>query len=215
VNSVLPISALLSDLGLRSPEAQAQGRALLEVHGLTRPGKKNLALGKVERARTLLTGELRRVCGNADCDRLAVARWPQKVRVLVEPASCDICGGSSQQRAARLLAEALHQASVTRLLLLGGTPQQHTTLRNLLAGDPLELRLIDGSTRAHSAGEAAQQLAWAQLLVVWASTPLHHKVSVAYTGQAPAGLPVITVARRGVESLCRGIAEQVGRREQG
>lgn len=212
---MLPIPTLLNDLGLCSPEAQAQGRALLEAHGLTRPGKKNLALAKVERARALLAGELRRVCGNADCDRLAVARWPQKVRVLVEPASCDICGGSSQRRAARLLAEALHQAGISRLLLLGGTPPQHTTLRDLLASDPLELRLIDGSARAHSAGEAAQLLAWAQLLVVWASTPLHHKVSVAYTGQAPPSLPVITVARRGVESLCRGIAEKVSRQRQG
>lgn len=215
MDSVLPISTLLNDLGLYSPDAQAQGRALLEAHGLTRPGKKNLALAKVERARAVLASELRRVCGNADCDRLAAAQWPEKGQVLVEPASCDICGGSSQRRAARLMAEALHQAGISRLLLLGGTPPQHTTLRDLLAGDPLELRLIDGSARAHSAGEAAQQLAWAQLLVVWASTPLHHKVSVAYTGQAPSDLPVITVVRRGVESLCRGIAEQISRRRQG
>ena len=90
------------------------------------------------------------------------------------------------------------------LLLCCGVPAS--------AGDPLELRLIDGSARAHAAGEAAQQLTWAQLLVIWASTPLHHKVSVAYTGQAPAGLPVVIVARRGVESLCREIVEQVGRR---
>ena len=212
---MLPISTLLNDVGLRSPEAQAQGRALLEAHGLTRAGKKNLTLAKVERARAVLAGELRRVCGNADCDQLAAARWPDKVPILVEPASCDICGGSSQRRAARLLAEALHQAGITRLLLLGGTPPQHTTLRDLFAGDPLELRLIDGSARAHSAGEATQQLAWAQLLVVWASTPLHHKVSVVYTSQVLPGLPVITVARRGVESLCRGIAEQISRRRQG
>jgi hypothetical protein len=70
---VLAIPTLLNDLGLCSPEAQAQGRAFLEAHGLTRPGKKNLALAKVERARAVLAGELRRVCGNADCDRLAVA----------------------------------------------------------------------------------------------------------------------------------------------
>lgn len=169
-------------------------------------------MGKVERARALLSSELRRVCGNADCDYLAAARWPEKEPILVEPAFCDICGGSSQRRAARLLAEALQQAGINRVLLLGGTPPQHTTLRDLLTGDPIELRLIDGSARAHSAAEAAQQIAWAQLLVVWASTPLHHKVSVAYTSQVPPGLSVITVARRGVESLCRGIAEKVSRR---
>jgi len=170
---------------------------------------------KVERARALLASQLRRVCGDADCGRLAAARWPEKEPVLVEPAYCDICMGSSQRRAVRLLAEALHDAGISRVLLLGGTPPQHTTLRELLADDPVALRMIDGSARAHSAGEAAQQLAWAQLLVVWASTPLHHKVSVVYTSQVPPGLPVLTVARRGVESLCRGVAEQVRRRRQG
>lgn len=211
-DTVLPIPTLLSDLGLSSPDAQAQGRALLEQHGLTRAGKQNLAIGKVERARAVIVGHLRRVCNNSDCTRLAAAQWPEKASVLVEPAHCDICGGSSQRRAARLLAEALQWVGISRLLLLGGTPPQHTTLRDFLADAPLELRLIDGSARAHSAAEAAQQLAWAQLLVIWASTPLHHKVSVAYTSQAPPGLLVITVTRRGIESLCRGVAEQVGRR---
>jgi len=85
----------------------------------------------------VIASELRRVCGNADCERLTAARWPEKVRVLVEPASCDSCGGSSQRRAARLLTEALHQAGINRLLFLSGTPPQHTTLRDLLGGDTL------------------------------------------------------------------------------
>jgi hypothetical protein len=156
VDNVLPIATLLSNMGLSSPEAQAQGRALLESHGLTRAGKKSLALGKVERAHALLAGQLRRVCGDTDCGRLAAIQWPDKAPVLVEPAHCDICAGSSQRRAARLLAEALQRAGIDRLLLLGGTPPQHTSLRDLLAGDPVELRLIDGSARAHSAAEAAQ-----------------------------------------------------------
>jgi len=211
---VLPIANLLRDAGLSTPEAQAQGRALLECHALTRAGKQNIAVVKVERARALLASQLRRVCADADCEQLAAARWPEKELVRVAPSHCDLCGGSSQRRAVRLLAEALQQAGISRVLLLGGTPPQHTTLRDLLADDPVALRMIDGSMRAHSGAEAAQQLVWAQLLVVWASTPLHHKVSVAYTSQASPGLPVLTVARRGVESLCRGIVAQVGRRKQ-
>jgi len=104
VDRVFPIPRLLNDLGLRSPEAQAQGRALLEQHGLTRAGKKNLSLAKVERACAVLAGELRRVCGNAECDQPAAARRPE---------------------------EALYQAGISRLLLLSGTPPQHMTLRNL------------------------------------------------------------------------------------
>ena len=136
VDRVLPIATLLNDLGSSSPVAQAHGRALLERHGLTRAGKQPLALMKVERARALLASELRRVCGDADCGQLAAARWPAKEPVLAESAHCDLCGGSRQCRAARLLAEALHHAGISQVLLLGGTPPQHVTLCDLLTAIP-------------------------------------------------------------------------------
>lgn len=197
-------------MGFVSPEAQRQGRAALEAAGLTNPRKQNIAAAKAARAQALLAEQFCRTCGDPDCARLAATPPTTKEHVTVAPAFCTICHGSGQQRAARLLAAALQGVNRTNVLVLGGTPQQHVALRDLLAGTPIVLRAVDGSTRAHSAAEAAPQLAWAHLLVVWASTPLHHKVSVAYTSQAPAALPVITIAKRGVESLCRGIAERVG-----
>ncbi|NTU85392.1 MAG: hypothetical protein HGA45_39575 [Chloroflexales bacterium] len=211
MDAVIPIAKLLRDEGFISKEAQAQARALLERYGLTSPRKQNIALSKVERIRAVFADELSRSCGDPDCVQLADAHLPGQEHIVVPPRHCTICGGSSQRRAARVLKMALERGGITRLIILGGTPPQHTTLRDLFAGDQVELRLIDGSTRAHSAAEAALQLAWAQLLIVWAATPLHHKVSVAYTSNAPPSLRLITIARRGVESLCRGIAEALMR----
>lgn len=210
--ATIPIARLLTEAGFASPEAQAQARALLEAHGLTNPRKQQIAAAKVTRARALFAEQLRATCGDAGCLRLAAARWPERAPVLVSPAACAVCGGSSQRRATNMLVEAIARAGVSRLLLLGGTPPQHTALRDLLAETALSLRTVDGMGRAHSATEAARQLEWAQLMVIWASTPLHHKISTAYTSQAPPDLPVITVARRGLESLCRGIAEALEQR---
>ena len=49
---------------------------------------------------------------------------------------------------------------------------------------------------------ALADLNWAQFMVVWASTPLPHRVSTPYTDERPTTLPTITVARRGIEALC-------------
>jgi hypothetical protein len=212
VAATIPIARLLTEAGFASPEAQAQARALLEAHGLTNPRKQQIATAKVARARALFAEELSATCGDADCRRLAAARWPERAPVVVSATACAICGGSSQRRAAHVLIAALARAGVSRLLLLGGTPTQHTALRAILAETGVSLRTVDGSGRAHSAAEAARQLAWAQLMVIWASTPLHHKISTPYTSQAPPELTVITVPRRCVESLCRGIAEALEQR---
>lgn len=207
----IPIARLLREAGFTSPEAQAVARAVLEQHGLTNPRKQQIAPEKVARARALFAAQLRATCVDPDCLRIAATRWPERLPVQVALNSCAICGGSSQRRAVLVLDEALIRIGISRLLLLGGTPPQHTTLRALLVETSVNLRTVDGSGRGHSKTEAAQQIAWAELIVIWASTPLHHKISVPYTSQAPAHMPVITVARRGVESLCRSIAEGLGR----
>ncbi|RRR71757.1 MAG: hypothetical protein EI684_11080 [Candidatus Viridilinea halotolerans] len=207
MSTAISIARLLTEAGFVSPEAQTQARTLMEAHGLTNPRKQQMAPEKMSRVNALFAEYLRLTCGDPDCDGLAKRQWPGKTAVQVSPSACIICAGSSQQRAARLLAAALDKAGLHHLLILGGTPPQHTTLRELLEGTPLSIRAVNGSGRAHSANEAAQQLAWADMMVIWASTPLHHKISVPYTSQAPSAMRVITVPRRGVESLCRGVIE--------
>ncbi|PDW02692.1 hypothetical protein [Candidatus Viridilinea mediisalina] len=203
----ISIARLLTEAGFVNPEAQTQARAIMESFNLTNPRKQQIAADKLPRVRALFNEQLRLTCGDPDCEALAKSQWPEKQPIQVSPEACVICANSSQQRAARLLAAAMDKVGYHHLLILGGTPPQHTTLRELLNGTPLSIRAVNGSGRAHSATEASRQLAWADMMVIWASTPLHHKISVPYTSQAPAGMAVITVPRRGVESLCRGIIE--------
>jgi hypothetical protein len=63
---------------------------------------------------------------------------------------------------------------------------------------------VDG-TRSHAQKDAIANMNRAQLLIIWGSTPLKHAVSDLYTTETPAHLRAITVARRGIEAVCREI----------
>ncbi len=61
--------------------------------------------------------------------------------------------------------------------------------------------MVDGTER-RTAERARHDLEWADLVLVWGATELHHKVSEHYTHGPPAlNRKVIHVARRGVTSL--------------
>ena len=66
-----------------------------------------------------------------------------------------------------------------------------------------------------SKNDALPNLNWAQVLAIWASTPLPHKTSVSYTDERPRDLPFVTVSKRRIESLRREVlrtVEGMGRR---
>jgi hypothetical protein len=84
-------------------------------------------------------------------------------------------------------------------VVVGGTPTLWGTLGDLVAGDPIELRTIDG-TRATNEREALQNCAWADLVIVWAPTPLAHRVSDLY-GADRCIADHVEVHRRGIAAL--------------
>lgn len=96
------------------------------------------------------------------------------------------------------------------LLVVGGTPAHHTELKRLLEASGVELRCIDGAARSPSQKEAWGHLKWADVTVIWASTPLPHKVSTLFTSE-PIGRPPLTVARRGIEALCTEVCKSLER----
>ncbi|MFN2432991.1 MAG: hypothetical protein ABR599_09325 [Gemmatimonadota bacterium] len=200
------IRAFLEAEGFRSTEALAAGRAVLEAEGLTRAGKLRIAEEKLSAAREALAERLLRACADADCRRLArdaVAGGRELVRV--EERDCPVCGGSNNRRATAALAERLAHRRIHRLLVVGGSAAQHRELAEALARRGVELRAVDGTLGSRSRHDARPDLEWAQLLVVWGATALPHKVSRLYTDDPPRGLPVVPLARRGVEALCREV----------
>lgn len=183
--------------GFDTTIARQRARHALEAGGLTNPRKQGLDDSKLPRARALLNAAFTRVCDG--CWALAPARPPA---ILVSDASsCGICRGSNNRRAALYLVRAMQRAGAQNLLVVGGTPANHKELQHLLAGSAVNLRCVDGAARTPSQKEAWGHLKWADVTVIWASTPLPHKVSTLFTAE-PVGRSPLTVARRGIEALC-------------
>jgi hypothetical protein len=101
---------------------------------------------------------------------------------------------------------------VKHLLIVGGTATLHAHLQDLIrqAGGGLQLRVVDGAEAVHTRNEATAHLQWADLAVIWGSTPLPHKVSTLYT-QHPlaAKVKTITVTQRGIAGLCSQVVRAI------
>ena len=190
--------------GIADAASRMEARAVLAAAGLTRAGKQRMADNKLEFARQALWAGIVGVCADAACQAGAPASRLPVVTTTRE--RCSVCGGSNTARAMRAMIESCAKANLERILLVGGSPAAHTQLRDALAGSAIELRVIDGLNASPTKRTAAPDLAWAQLMVIWASTQLPHRVSQSFTEGRPRDLPLITVARRGVESFCLEVA---------
>jgi len=178
--------------------SQFRAREILEAGGLTNPRKHAMEASKLPRARTLLGQRVVRVCSK-ECRSLAA---PGREPLLVESDTrCQVCEGSNNRRAALLFAAELRRRGGSRLLVVGGTPVNHRELQQVLALGGVEARCVDGASSTPSQKEAWADERWADLTVIWATTPLPHKVSLLYTVD-PQGRAPVTVARRGIEALC-------------
>lgn len=179
-------------------EAVTRARCALEAAGLTRPGKRRLHVEKLERARAALRARLLRVCHRPSCRGVNDTRE----RLEVATAHCQVCGGSANRRAGELARQALLDAGHHRVLVLGGTPTTHAGLIEALADSGVDVRCVDGTQGLPAIPTVEADLAWADVMVIWATTPLPHKVSSRYTTRARNQLPCVTVPRRGVEAVC-------------
>ena len=201
------IDAFLRAEGFASAEALAAARAALEAGGLTHAGKRRIAEAKLDSARGALSRALQRLCASPQCGRVARAGGGGRTPVRVDPAACEVCGGSNVRRATRALALCLSSRGVRRVLIVGGKGAQHTEIEDPLRAAGLEVRFVDGTSGSPSRRDAAPDLLWAEVLVVWGATQLPHKVSRLYTDDLPAHLRGRTVrlARRGIEAVCREV----------
>ncbi len=205
-DETIAIDRFLQDEGFTGLNAVVARRAL-EGAGLTRPGKIGMSSQKLERARLVLRTELLRICDRPECS----SAMPGDARRVVEVSrpACDICGGSNNQGAVRRMVRACHAAGVDRVLIVGGTPRLHEALRGLLR-DAVAVRFVSGLEKLPSLRDALMDCAWASLVVIWAPTPLPHKVSALY-GPDVCDTDRVTVHRRGVEALAQAVADHLER----
>lgn len=188
---------LFRELGYASGHDEME--RVLEAAGLSRPSKSGISLAKREAVAALLAERFIAVCGRGDCKAEADDVGDGRIVVTATtPADCEVCGGSSNARAVDDLVDAMREAGMRRLCVVGGSPNTRTALAQLVGGR-IELRLVDGTT-TRSSEQAAADLAWADRVAIWGATPLDHRVSQLYRGEH-----VILLARRSIRDLAREV----------
>jgi hypothetical protein len=210
VSGDVDIEAWLVEHGLGLPDSRAAARSALEAAGLTRPGKARMSVEKLPRATGVLEATFFLHCAQPECAAFARASGLAPLRC--EPrTACQRCGGSDNARAAKDVIEACHRGGVSKLVVVGGSPAVREELERLL-GEALELRLVDG-TRARPVEQARADLAWADAVLLWGATELHHKVSNQYQDGAtgPLRRKLVHVPRRGIAQLLAGLRQHLPR----
>jgi hypothetical protein len=202
------IAELLRGLGYGTTSDQAQARAALEARGLTRAGKARISDEKLLRVRQALDADFAVLCGNPLC-AAAVARGRLVIRA-TPLTLCAHCGGSDNKKAFLRLEALAARARVSKLVIVGGSPSVREELRALSPAS-WQLRLVDGTERRTST-QAAADLEWADLVMVWGGSELDHKVSKLYTdAPPPLRKKIIQLAKRGVAALLHAAADHLER----
>ena len=204
--SDIDIAAFLADEGFVAPDSATTARTALEAAGLTRAGKGRIATEKLGRARDAIGLVIARSCGSPGCDAVLAGDGREIVRVATFV--CSICGGSNNRRALHLMAGACARANVRRVLVIGGRPPMYAEIERTLGRD-LELRFVDGTSNLPNGTDALRDCAWADLLIIWAPTPLPHKVSSLYRAEVCGVAHRVTVHRRGIEALAAEVVEHL------
>jgi hypothetical protein len=202
------IAQFLRSEGFIKAESAVAARLALEEASLTRPGKERMADEKLDRARDVLGHAIVRHCADTACATAVLddGRLP----VETDKPHCSICSGSNNTRALRRMAAACATASLRRVLVVGGRPPVWLEMERELS-PAIELRFVDGTSKLPNGADALRDCAWADLLVVWAPTPLPHKVSGLYRPEVCGVARRVTVHRRGIEALAMEVVEHLSR----
>ena len=202
----ISITRMFKDFGITAPGAQKSAREALSRAGIisSRPNRTNIASEKVDRARGTLESAFLWHCRNGDCRRQAEASRS----LLVDQAHCTICGGSKDRNSLAAMASALNVAKVSKVLVVGGTEAKTREIREK-SPSGIEWRFVDG-TRSKDDRYFRPARRWADIIVIWGSTVLDHRVSSHFEAKGDAR--VITVTRRSIGALAEAVVEHLKRR---
>ena len=207
-----PISVFLNSLGIAGVEQQAIARAVLENERYTRAGRINMAVHKEAAAEESLDARLAFHCSTPTCrqslqNQESDAASPRRL-IQVERGACEVCEGSADRRALAEMAIAMTEAGLSRAVVVGGTDQKAARIRDL-SPPSIRWRFVGGLGNINQR-DAGSDLRWADVVVIWATTPLPHRVSNLYSKADH----TITSPTSGIATLAREAAEFARRQAQ-
>ena len=98
---------------------------------------------------------------------------------------------------------------VTRLAIVGGSPNLRRELRALV-GSTVRIRLVDG-TRRLTQRDAGGIVDWADRIVILGSTQIAHRVSRHFVRDPRSRGKLVVVQRRGIEAIATEIIRHLKR----
>ncbi len=195
---------LFARLGYAGPYQRLE--EVLERAGLSRPDRTNIAASKADAVEDVLSSSFLIVCSRGDCQMECAELADGRTLVpATSQSECSVCGGSANGRAVDAMVAAMKRAGLSRLCVVGGSPNLRVELERLVAGR-VELRLVQG-VGSRTGRQAQADLAWADRVAIWGGTILDHRVSGLYKGDN-----VIQFARRSIQELAREVARSAAMR---
>jgi hypothetical protein len=208
-DTAIDILEMLRDVGFDSPATAERARAVLIDAKLTTAHKTRIDGAKRVKVEELLRARFLVSCGAAACQGKDSG---VEVVIAHDRARCWLCGGSNNARAVQVADETFKRHNIRRVVIVGGSPAVHDQLRQL-APASLELRLINGTDR-RTADQARGDRKWADLVIIWGSSELDHKVSTLYTPAGESRSNIVIVNKRGVAALLDQAAIFVSSRDR-
>lgn len=156
---------------------------------------------------------LAQVCRDGVCRKVAAA--DRLVPVEVIAAHCVVCRGSANRRWWHWMARCCARKTMTRVLIIGGSDDTHAAIGRLQPDTPMiSVELVDGTSH-QTRQRARTKVRGADLVVLWSSTQLDHKVSDLYRHAADNQRQVRRVSvregGRGITALAQSVVSALER----
>lgn len=201
----ISILRMFKDMGIGASASQKAAQDALAEAGIisSRPNRTNIAAAKVNRALEVLEEVFSWHCGSCKTKSTEAGRRT----LLVKRTRCMICGGSNDRHALEEMASSAAASNVSKILVVGGTSTKHREMREK-SPSGVEWRFVDGK-KSKDDRYFRHNRRWAEIIVIWGSTELDHKVSNHFDGKGDSR--VITVSRRSIGALADGVIRHLTR----
>lgn len=143
-------------------------------------------------------------CGHPLCEEELLRKGALYLVPTEQDVDCSFCSGSDNRRAFLRMVRICKEQRLYKMVVVGGSPEAHAEMIRL-APPGFIYRIVTGDSR-RTKKQAMDDLHHADLVVVWGSTFLPHKLSELYTRKKlQFSQKVITVVHRGLSSFAKTV----------